>query len=211
MLAVGLQSSTAVALLATGFVASGILGGATGLALLLGADVGSALVVKILSFDLDWLVPVLLLAGGLMFLKFEGRQVRQIGRILLGVAFILLSLQMIGASTAPLRSSAALPAAIDYLRGDPVTAFAVSALLTWAIHSSVATILLLAGFAASGLLPPEVAVPLVLGANFGAGLIAFWLTRGHEPAALRLPLANLIVRAGGALVALAAFAATGNS
>ena len=91
-LAIGLQSSTAVALLATGFVASGILGVSTGLALLLGADVGSALVVKILSFDLSWLVPVLLFLGGVMFLKFEARQVVQTGRILLGIAFILLSL-----------------------------------------------------------------------------------------------------------------------
>lgn len=201
-LAVGLQSSTAVALLATGFVASGILGGATGLALMLGADVGSALVVKILSFDLDWLVPVLLVTGGIMFLKFEGRRVRQIGRILLGIAFILLSLGMVSEATEPLRTSAVLPGAINYLRGDPVTAFVVAALLTWAIHSSVATILLLAGFAAKGLLPLDVAVPLVLGTNFGAGLIAFWLTRGQEPAAVRVPVGNLIVRAGGALLGL---------
>lgn len=209
VLAVGLQSSTAVALLATGFVASGILGGATGLALLLGADVGSALVVKILTFDLDWLVPVLLVVGGIMFLKFEGRKVRQVGRILLGIAFILLSLGMISTATEPLRTSALLPGAIEYLRGDPVTAFAVAAVLTWAIHSSVATILLLAGFASKGLLPPEVVVPLVLGANFGAGLIAFWLTRGQEPAAVRLPVGNLIVRAGASLVALLVVAIAG--
>ena len=138
VLAIGLQGATAVALLATGFAASGIIGASTGLALLLGADVGSALVVRILSFDFSWLVPVLLFAGGVLFLKFESRTVRQIGRILLGVAFVLMSLAMIGEATAPLRDSALLPRAIDHLRGDPVSAFAIAAALTWLIHSSVA-------------------------------------------------------------------------
>lgn len=210
-LAIALQSSTAVALLATGFAASGIIGTAAGLALLLGADVGSALVVKILSFDLSWLVPVLLFAGGVLFLKFEGRAVRQVGRILLGIAFILLSLRMIGEATEPLRHSAVLPAAIEYLRGDPVTAFAVAALLTWLIHSSVATILLLASFAAQGLLPGEVAIPLVLGANFGGGLMAVWLTRGQPPEAWRIPVGNLVFRGGAALAGLGAFALAGFS
>jgi len=209
VLAVGLQSSTAVALLAAGFAANGILGGTPGLALLLGADAGSALVVKILSFDLEWLIPVLLFTGGVMFLRFEGRQVRQVGRILLGIAFILLSLRMVAEATAPLRESALLPSAVNYLRGDPFTAFLLAGLLTWAVHSSVATILLLAGFAAQGLLPPDVAVPMVLGANFGAGLIAFWLTRGQEPAARRLPLGNLSVRAVAALLGVVVVATTG--
>jgi phosphate:Na+ symporter len=65
MLAVVLQSSTAVAILASGFAASGILTVSTGIAILLGADLGSALVVQVLSFDLSWLVPVLIVAGGL--------------------------------------------------------------------------------------------------------------------------------------------------
>lgn len=211
VLAIGLQSSTAVALLATGFAASGIIGAATGLALLLGADIGSALVVKILSFDLSWLVPVLLFVGAVLFLKFEGRSMRQVGRILLGIAFILLSLGMVGEATAPLRQSAVLPATIEYLRGDPVTAFIAAALLTWLIHSSVATILLLASFATQGLLPGEVAIPMVLGANFGTGLMAVWLTRGQPPEAWRIPVGNLVFRAGASLTALGVFALVGGA
>ena len=47
-----------------------------------------------------------LFAGATLFLKFEGRAVRQTGRILLGIAFILLALKMIGEATEPLRDSA---------------------------------------------------------------------------------------------------------
>lgn len=203
ILAVVLQSSTAVGVLAAGFATSGILTVSAGIAALLGADFGSALVVKILSFDLSGLIPALLLIGATLFLKFEARKVRQTGRIVLGIAFILLSLKMVGEATEPLRDSAILPGLIGYLQGDPLTAFLVAAIMAWVVHSSVATVLLFVTFAASDLLPLEVAIPMVLGANVGGGLIAVWLTRGMEIEARRIPLGNLVFRGAAALSGLA--------
>lgn len=202
ILAAVLQSSTAVGILAAGFVSSGILTVPTGIAALLGADLGSALVVKILSFDLSGLIPLLLLVGATMFLKFEARTVRQSGRIVLGIAFILLSLQMVGQATEPLRDSSLLPGLLGYLRGDPLTSFLVAAVIAWVVHSSVATVLLFVSFASSGMLPLEVAVPMVLGANLGGGIIAVWLTRGMELEARRIPLGNLIFRGVAAVLLL---------
>lgn len=201
-LAVLLQSSTAVGVLAAGFVQSGMLTTPLGIAALLGADLGSALVVRVLSFDLDWLIPVLLVAGTTLFLKFQTRRVRQVGRIALGIAFILLSLKMIGETTAPLRESTLLPQIITYLQSDPVSAFGFAALFTWLVHSSVAVILLLATFAGLGMLPLDVAIPMVLGANVGGGLIAVWLTRSMGPSARRITAANLMMRATVALIGL---------
>ena len=204
VLAVVLQSSTAVGILAAGFATSGILGTGTGIAALLGADLGSALVVKILSYNLAPLIPVLIVTGAAMFLKFEARGIRQTGRIVLGIAFILLSLKMLGEATEPLRESPILPQIVGYLDGDPLTAFALAALLAWAVHSSVATLLMLVTFAATGVLPLSVALPMVLGANVGGGIIAVWLTRGMGVEARRIPLGNLIFRGtAAALVFLA--------
>lgn len=203
-LAVLLQSATAVAILATGFAASGLVGASVAIAALLGADLGSALVVKLLSFNLSELIPVLVLAGATLFLKFEHRQLRHLGRVVLGIAFILLSLRMVGEATEPLRDSPLLPQAAGWLAGDPLTAFAVAALLAWALHSSVATLLIFASFAAGGVLPAEAAAPMVLGANLGGGLVAVWLTRGVDLPARRIPLANLIFRGAGAVAALMA-------
>lgn len=202
-LAVILQSATAVGVLAAGFASSGILGVGAGIAALLGADLGSALVVKLLSFDLAGMIPVLLLVGATLFLKFENRQVRQIGRVVLGIAFVLLSLRMIGEATEPLRHSAVLPQVTGWLAGDPLMAFVVAALLAWGLHSSVATLLIFANFAANGILPVEAAAPMVLGANLGGALVAVWLTRGVTLPARRIPLANLMFRGLGAVAALA--------
>ena len=202
-LAVVLQSSTAVAALAAGFAAGGMLPVGAGIAALIGADLGSALVVKVLTFDLSWLLPVMILVGTTLFLKFDGRLVRYAGRVILGIGFVLLSLQMLGQSTEPLRDSEALPAVVAYLSSDPITAFIVAGLLAWGLHSSVGTLLLLVTLAQRGLLPLEAAVPMVLGVNLGAGLIAVWLTRAMPRDARLIPMANLLARAAAALIGLA--------
>lgn len=69
LVAVVLQSSTAVAVLSGGFAAAGMLALPVGLALMLGADLGSAAVIQLLSLNLSWLMPACLTLGGWMFLK----------------------------------------------------------------------------------------------------------------------------------------------
>src|SRR6185437_14556488 len=166
-----LQSSTAVAVLASGFAGTGVLTVATGIAMLLGADVGSALVVQVLSINLNWIAPLLLIAGGGLFFKGQSRNQKQMGRVLIGIALIFISLAMIGTATLPLRDSPELPVVVNYLRGDFLTAFLIGAAFTWLVTSSVASVLLIVTLAGQGIIPAELAVSLVLGANFGAALI----------------------------------------
>ncbi len=202
--AVVLQSSAAVALLASGFAAAGFVGFGTGLSLILGADLGSALIIQILSFDLSVFVPVLLAVGGWFFVKTERRGLRQTGRILMGIAFILISLQFLRNAVDPIRESAFLPAISGYLEADYLTAFIVGAVLAFVMHSSVAAILVLITLVQIGTLPLGAGLSIMLGANLGSGLIAVWLTRGMPAEAVRLPMANLILRGGFALLALVA-------
>ncbi len=199
MSAAMLQSSTAVMLLVSGFTAAGVMGVTGALAMVLGADLGTAIAVTFLSLDLKWLIPLLLVGGGVLFLKFEARVAKQAGRIMFGIAFILISLRMIGEATAPLRESAGLMAVVDYLAGDPLTAFIGGAAITFAFHSSVAAVLMFATFCAQGVLPLEAGLPLVLGANAGGGLIGLWLTRNLHIKARRVALGNLVIRLTGAL------------
>ncbi len=203
-LAVSFQSATAVSLLVGSFVGSGIVGAAAGLVAVLGADLGSAFVVKLLSFDLSLLVPVAIFCGTAIFLTTERRAWRQFGRILVGVGLLLLSLRLIGDASEPLRESRILPVVINYLSSDAVTAFLIAAVTTWLFHSSVAFILLVAALAARGLIPAELGVVMVLGANLGGGLIAALLSRTMPPPSRTVPFGNLLVRGVGAVLALAA-------
>lgn len=201
-LAVVLQSSAAVALLTSGFAASGLLAFSTGLAIVLGGDLGSALIIQILSFDLDWLVPVLLAVGGWLFVKTEKKKLRQAGRIVMGVALILISLQFLRDAMDPIRDSAFLPAVSDYLARDYVTAFLVGGALAFLLHSSVAAILMCVTLVQVGAIPFAAGLSLVLGANLGSAFIPVWLTRGMNLAARRIVFANLMLRGMWAIVIL---------
>ena len=203
-LAICLQSATAVALIVGSFAGSGIVGGTAGLLAVLGADVGSSLVVKLLSFDLELLVPVCLVAGTALFMATSRRDLLQLGRILIGIGLLVLSLRMIGEASEPLRQSPILPVVVNYLSSDPVTAFLLAAIMTWLFHSSVAAILLVVALAARGLVPVELGVVLVLGANIGGGIIAVMLSRAAPLKARIVPLGNLIMRGTGALAAMIA-------
>ena len=200
--AILLQSSTAVAILVTGFVASGAVAAAVGLAILLGADIGSAVVAKILLVRLSALEPLLLLAGVGLFMRSPSQRLRQTGRILIGLALIFLSLDMIRAATAPLVDSAGAAAVMQYLGRDTLTAFLIGAGFAWVVHSSVAAVLLFVTLVAQGLLPQSAAVAMVLGANLGGSLIAYLLTYAAPVEARRIVVSNLAIRGGGAALAL---------
>lgn len=205
--AVLLQSATAVAVLVSNFVSKGGLATATGLAILLGADMGSAVVTQLLMARQPILIPLLLLIGVTVFLRGEGSNTRQIGRILIGLALIFVSLDMIRGATEPMISNPGTRAVMAYLGRDLMTAFVIGAVFAWGVHSSVAAVLLFVTLAGQSILPPAAAAAMILGANLGGGFIAFVLTYSAPLAARRMIMANLLLRGGGAVLAVLLIAA----
>ncbi|WP_336288228.1 MULTISPECIES: Na/Pi cotransporter family protein [unclassified Bartonella] len=198
--AVILQSSTAVTLLVGSFVNSGFVSSLMGLMAVRGGELGSALVVKILAYDLNIAVPLCLFIGTCIFMTTEKRDWRQIGRIVIGIGLLLLSLQMTSAATKPFRDSAILPSIMGYLSTDPVSAFLLAAALTYLLHSSIAGIILLVNFANYDLIQAQLCIIMVLGVNFGSSLIAPLLTRNAPPNARLVPLGNLLMRGAGSIL-----------
>ena len=203
LLAIIFQSSTAVAVLTAGFVSSGFITSSVGVATVLGADLGSALVIQILSFNLTWLAPVCLIIGGILFFKGKKRNYKQTGRILVGVALILISLNLLAESTAPLRQNEVVPIVVDYLTSDPITTFLFGAVFTWLIHSSIASLLLIVAFVAQAIVPTDVALALVLGANTGGAFVAVILARNLNARGQVVPLTNFCLRGVSAVIMLA--------
>ena len=110
-----LQSSTAVALLLASFMSASAMSVPMGLAIILGADLGSAIVVQILSSRISLLTPLLLLCGVFFFMRTNRKTLRQIGRILIGLSLIFFSLGMIGEASSPLANNEAIKSVFIYL------------------------------------------------------------------------------------------------
>jgi phosphate:Na+ symporter len=189
-----LQSSTAVALIGTGFAVSGMLAPHSALALLLGADLGSAILAQILLLPVQDIVPFALLIGVAVFFKARSRKAKQVGRIVIGFALVLIALGMIREATAPIGENAIVQSVAAYFRTDLLSAFAIGALLAWAMHSTIAAVLTFATFAATGLIAAPVAGALVIGANLGGALIPFALLWSAERPARLVLTGNLVAR-----------------
>jgi phosphate:Na+ symporter len=196
------QSGTATCLIVSSFVAKGLVRSSAALAVMLGADVGSALMAVVFSFDLSWLSPLLIFSGVVMFISKQNSTGGRIGRVLIGLGLITLALQLIVAATKPLIEAPAIRGLLVALPNEILLDMLVGAALTVLSYSSLAIVLLTATLATSGMVPPPVALGLVVGANLGSGLLALLATSGASPQGRRLPLGNLMFKAIGALVAI---------
>jgi len=199
-----LQSSTATGLMTTSFAAEGALPLASALAIMLGANVGTTLIVQVMSFNIAAAAPVLFVLGLAAF-RFGGNsRVKNAGRIAIGLGLMLLALHILMSGLAPAENAPVVRTLLQSITGDPILCIVIAAALTWAAHSSVATVLLIMSLAYSHFVTPAAALALVLGANLGSAINPVIAARRDDPASYRLPLGNLINRMVG-IVAVVPF------
>lgn len=198
-----LQSSTATGLMAAGFAAGGFVDLVPALAVMLGANIGTTLIVQVLSFDIGRVAPLFVLVGVLLFRRSFASRTRDLGRVAIGLGLMLFALQQLLALMTPYEDVPSLRLLMGAVATQPVIDVILAAALTWAAHSSVATVLLTMSLAAKGVVPPQAAFALVLGANLGSALNPLLEAGvGGDPASRRVPVGNLLNRVVGVAVGL---------
>ena len=196
------QSSNATALLAISFVSQQLIALSPALVIMLGADVGTALMARILTFDLGWLSPLLLLCGIVAFLSNRKARVGQLGRVGIGLGLILLALELIGAAAAPITHSSAILVIFTSISDDTLLALLLGAVFAMVSYSSLAAVLLTATLAATALLPLKMALCIVIGANLGSGVLAILGGRGQSASARQLVLGSMLFKIIGCVLIL---------
>ncbi|AUR30236.1 hypothetical protein C1O70_01390 [Morganella morganii] len=196
------QSSNATALLVISFVAQGMIALPPALVIMLGADVGTALMARVLTFDLSWLSPLLILAGVTTFLSQKKSRTGQLGRVGIGLGLIILALQLIVASAEPITQASAVQAIFTSLSGDAVLALLVGALFAMVSYSSLAAVLLTATLSATGLVPLHISLAIVIGSNLGSGFLAMLSSRGQNAVARQVVLGSMLFKLIGCVLVL---------
>ncbi|MES2361635.1 MAG: Na/Pi cotransporter family protein [Pseudomonadota bacterium] len=193
------QSSTATALITSSFVGQGLISLPAALAVMRGADIGTALIAVVFSFDLSWLSPLLIFLGVVLFIPRQASTMGRVGRILIGLGLMLLALRLVTASTEVLMQSPAVKALFASVGSDLLLEITLGAVLAVISYSSLAVVLLIATLAASGGVPLEVALGLVLGANLGSGLLAVLTTAKSSIETRQVPIGTLAFKILGVL------------
>src|SRR3954471_13673929 len=190
-----LQSSTATALITTSFAAEGMVSLVSALAIMLGANVGTTLIVQVMSFNIAAVAPILFIIGLVAFRSGPRSRIKDIGRVSIGLGLMLLALHILLDSLAPAESAPGMRVFMNAITGDPVLCIVFGAIVTWVVHSSVASVLLVMSLAFAHFITPAAALALVLGANLGSAINPiFEGARRDNPASYRLPLGNIANR-----------------
>ncbi|HUA51323.1 MAG TPA: Na/Pi cotransporter family protein [Candidatus Sulfotelmatobacter sp.] len=196
-----LQSSTATGLMVASFSASGLIALVPALAVMLGANVGTTLIVQLLSFDVTWIAPILLVIGVALFKRSGRTRWRDLGRTAIGVGLMLLSLHILLDTLAPAEYAPSVQGVLKAVTGQPTLNVVIGALMAWLSHSSVAVVLLVMSLSYSGFITPVAVLALIVGANLGSAINP--IVEGSDfanPATRRVPVGNLINRLVGCVL-----------
>ncbi len=196
-----LQSSMATALMTASFAAQGLIELVPALAIMLGANVGTTLIVQVLSFNVVAVAPVLFVIGLAAFRFGAGSRIKDLGRVAIGFGLMLLALHIVIDTLSPAENAPGVRIFFSAITGEPLLCILVAAVFAWAAHSSVVSVLLIMSLALSHFVTAEAALALVLGANLGSAVNpVIEGGRREDPASYRLPVGNLLNRLVGLVI-----------
>ncbi len=191
-------SGTATSLIVTNIAVTGALSVTLGLAVLLGADVGSAAISSLVASGTSlalWTSPLFLFCGYVLFSWSREFKPHNVGRILIGLGLMLLAMRLVSQATAPLNQATLFHEVLAAVGREPLLAFLIGALMAWGFHSTLAAILIIASLLSNGSLNLAAAFGFILGINCGGGLPALTASLGLPAVARRLPISNFLCRA----------------
>lgn len=193
------QSSSVTTVLVVGFVSAGLMPFAQSIAVIMGANVGSTLTAQIIAFRVDAIAPLFIAIGFAMMMLADRKRFALIGKAVLGMGMLFFGMGMMSDAMEPLRSYAPF---IDLMSqmSNPFLAMLVAAVFTALVQSSAATMGIVIVLAGQGLVPLEIGIALIFGANIGTCVTALLVTIGKNRDAFRTALGHVLFNIVGVLI-----------
>ena len=192
-----MQSSTAVGVMTIILVNTGVISFHNSLGIIFGSNIGTTVTAQLVLLDSTMLAPLLMIVG--LILGVIGKKTKMISKPIFHIGFLLLSLSLISSTIEPLKDSPEVMGIFSEL-SNPIIAYIVSTLFTAIIHSSSVTTGIIVILAQSGLIPIEVSIPMVLGANLGTNFTAILASVRLNLFARRVAVADFLFDAIGTVV-----------
>jgi phosphate:Na+ symporter len=204
-----IQSSTAMTVMVVGLVNAGVVGLRPAISVIMGANIGTTLGNGLIALPLG---PLGLLLGGvfaLVYIFAKSDKVKNIALACMGFALIFYGLNLMTGGLRPLRSMPEVMNVISTLHADTfaglLACVLTAALITALIHSSSATIGIVMGLGAAGVLSWETAVAFSLGADLGTTITSWLASLNLSRNAKRAAYAHISFNIIGVMVTIPLF------
>lgn len=203
--AVVLQSSNAATLIFCSFLARASISVDATLFALLGANIGTAIVARILTFDVGVAASLFVIIGAAVHLKEKGFDAGHAGRVLLGLGLITVGLRSISSNAEHIFRSPNFTEALRFLPHDVSFFVMIGVVLTLLCYSSLATVAIAAELVSHGSVNLLLGIAIAVGANIGTGVSAALAARAYGMRCRLVTSANLafrLIAAAGVLLML---------
>lgn len=212
-----IQSSSAVTVMAVGFVNSNIMSLHQVTGIIMGANIGTTITSWLLSLtgieSSDILVnllkpssftPILAIIGAMMQIYSKTEKNKSISSILLGFSVLIFGMDTMSGAVAPLKN---IPEFTQILTmfSNPILGILAGALITAVIQSSSASVGILQALSVTGSISVSAAFPIILGQNIGTCATALISSIGTSKNAKRTAIVHLMFNTVGAIAALIVF------
>ena len=204
-----IQSSTAMTVMTVGLVNAGVLGLRSAISVIMGANVGTTLGNGLIALPLG---PLGLLFGGIfatIYCFARSDRLRNISLAAMGFSLIFYGLNLMTGGLKPLRK---MPEVLEVIQsldastfGGLIACVLLAALITALIHSSSATIGIVMGLGAAGVLTWETAIAFAVGADLGTTVTSWIASLNLSKNAKRAAYAHISFNFIGVTVMLALF------
>ncbi|AIQ19947.1 sodium:phosphate symporter [Paenibacillus sp. FSL H7-0357] len=216
-----LQSSTAVTVLTIGMVNAGLITYARTLGIILGSNIGTCLTTELIGLQISTMATPLLAASLCVWAaavmigelppyswraagacrKFSG-PLQFISLAVAGFALVLWGIAVMQSISPALQASGLFRWFLGHAATSALWGLAAGACLTAMLHSSAAVIGMAMGLASTGVMPPELGIAIVLGANVGTCVTAVIAAIGGSPSGVFVAWSHVALNVGGALLFL---------
>lgn len=198
-----IQSSSAVTVMAVGFVNSKMMTLSRAIAVIMGANIGTTITAWILSLTgissdnifismlkPSFFAPIIAIIGVFIFMFSKKEKRQNIGGIMVGFSVLMMGMTFMSNAMSSLADN---PALSDFLikLSHPLSGILAGALLTALIQSSSASVGILQALSTTGCITFAEAFPIILGQNIGTCVTAVISALGADKNGKRTAMAHL--------------------
>lgn len=195
-----IQSSSAATVMVVGFVNAGLMSVYQSVGVIMGANIGTTITAQIISFKLDEIVLLLIGIGSFTVFFSKEEKIRELGKLILGLGIIFLGMVFLKDTMEPLGESDYFRNLMISLKGNIFLGIVVGTIMTSLIQSSSASMGMLIALAVTGVLPIEVAIPILFGINIGTCTTALISSIGTSRDARKTAVIHLLFNVIGTII-----------
>lgn len=187
-----IQSSSAVTVMAVGFVNVGVMTLEQAVWIVMGANIGTTITGQMIAFQMDIVAYFLAGIGVILLILVKDKTANRIGQIMAGIGILFIGMEFMGNSMQPLKENTKFLNFMVQFQ-NPIWGIIAGTIFTAVIQSSSASLGILQALSKSGAIGLETCTYIIFGQNIGTCITSLLASIGTCSNAKRVAIVHVAI------------------